>query len=162
MKSALHLIARLVVVLAVAVRVSFAAEPAEMAPSSNVTMGQAYLDAQFLASLHENAQVMRIEGVSMLPYFDSGSLIVVKPILEQKLRRGMVIVYRNRFGETVAHKLISQETHGWLAKGYNNEVADSTPVNAANMIGVVYATVSTSGAEASLSSIPVALAAPAR
>ena len=133
-----------------------------IAPSSDVEMSQALNDARFIASMHADAQVMKISGVSMLPYFNSGSLVVVKPISEESFRKGMVIVYRNRFGETVAHKLMSRSNEGWTAKGFNNSESDSTLVNASNVIGVVYATVHTAGDDVSAAALPVALAAPAR
>jgi signal peptidase I len=137
-------------------------------PVTTVSLDVALTDARTLASRHAGMQVLRIEGKSMLPFFGDGSLVVIKKIESAKLRPGMVVVYRNRFGETVAHRLVETATTGWIAKGYNNAEADSTVVNDANMIGVVYATFHSSGRSATpalaalAASIPSALAAPAR
>jgi len=125
-------------------------------------------DAQKLADARPGALVMRIEGRSMLPFFGEGSVVVVKRIDPAKLRAGMVVVYTNRFGETVAHRLVATVEGGWTAQGYNNETADSTVVNGSNLQGVVYATFHSSGRldtvdlDGLIKSIPAALAAPAR
>jgi len=129
-------------------------------PVVPVSPRNAVADAQSLASRHEGAQVMRIAGTSMLPFFGEGAVIVVKPVSENRLRSGMVVVYRNRFNEVVAHRLVAREGNAWIARGYNNEASDSTPVTTDNLLGVVYATFH-AGADSS-SSLPVALAAPAR
>jgi len=148
--------------------VSFCQAATKMvAPVAPVTLRDAMSDAKTLASQHADAKVMKISGTSMHPFFGEGALIVVKPINESKLRAGMVVVYLNRFGETVAHRLVSHQNGSWIAKGYNNSEVDSTPVNASNLVGVVYATFHTTGNSsenlASLnSSVAVALAAPAR
>jgi signal peptidase I len=129
-----------------------------------VALVDAVADAHMLASMHVNAKVMKISGVSMLPFFGEGTLVVVKPIDESKLRAGMVVVYRNQFGEQIAHRLVSRNEQGWTAKGFNNEQVDSTAVNASNLTGVVYATFHTDGIEQAASSVgvEVALAAPAK
>jgi signal peptidase I len=137
-------------------------------PLSGISLNTVLADAQKLAEARPGALVMRIEGKSMLPFFGEGSVVVIKKIDPAKLRAGMVVVYTNRFGETVAHRLVATAEGGWTAQGYNNEAADSTVVNGSNLQGVVYATFHSNGlldsAElASLvNSIPTALAAPAR
>jgi hypothetical protein len=79
-----------------------------------------------------------------------------------------VVVYTNRFGETVAHRLVATVEGGWIAQGYNNSAPDSTVVNGSNLQGVVYATFHSSGLLDSVdlapmaNAIPTALAAPAR
>jgi len=145
------------------VRAEFAARPLTGIPLSTVLV-----DAQKLADARPGAQVMRIEGRSMLPFFGEGSVVVVKKIDPAKLRLGMVVVYTNRFGETVAHRLVSATEGGWTAQGYNNAEPDSTVVNGTNLQGVVYATFHSNGLLASVDlaemvmAIPAALAAPAR
>jgi len=134
-------------------------------PMTAVSLDTVLADAQRLAEARPGAQVLRIEGKSMLPFFGEGSVVVVKKIDPAKLRTGMVVVYKNRFGETVAHRLVAAAQGGWVAQGYNNDQADSTLVNADNLIGVVYATFHSNGRSdflATLTSIPAALAAPAR
>lgn len=145
--------------------VSFSAKAAPVGISSKTTLA----DARYIAAQHEGAQVMRISGESMHPFFGEGALVVVKKIDSSRLRSGMVVVYTNRFGETVAHRLLSNRDGGWVAKGYNNDREDSTLVNASNLIGVVYATFYTPPAELkelssepAFASVSVALAAPAK
>lgn len=134
-------------------------------PTTAISLDTVMADAMKLAELRPGSQVMRIEGKSMLPFFGEGSVVIVKKIDPAKLRAGMVVVYINRFGETVAHRLVSATEAGWMAQGYNNDKADSTPVNASNLIGVVYATFHSNGATALASAtttVPSAMAAPAR
>ena len=139
------------------------------APASPVLIRDAVADAQALARTHVGAKVMKIAGTSMLPYFGDGALVVVMPIDEAKLRAGMLVVYRNRFGETIAHRLVTRQDSGWEIKGYNNDQPDSTLVTSANLLGVVYATFYTSRPSvpavqlaANTAPVEVALAAPAR
>ena len=137
-------------------------------PLTAVSFGTVLEDAQRLAEARPGAQVMRIEGRSMLPFFGEGSVVVIKKIDPAKLRAGMVVVYTNRFGETVAHRLVATTEGGWIAQGYNNSKPDSTVVNGTNLQGVVYATFHSNGLVASgdlaelAKAIPAALAAPAR
>lgn len=138
-------------------------------PLSGVSMGATLSDAHKVALRHSDMQVLRIAGQSMLPFFGDGSVVIVKKIETAALRAGMVVVYQNRFGETVAHRLVGRVDGGWVAQGYNNASADSTVVNGENLLGVVYATFHSDGdnsiapAVASLmTTTPVALAAPAK
>jgi len=137
-------------------------------PLTGISLNTVLADAQKLADARPGARVMRIEGRSMLPFFGEGSVVVVKKIDPAKLRAGMVVVYTNRFGETVAHRLVATTEGGWTAQGYNNETADSTVVNGSNLQGVVYVTFHSNGRLDSVDlagfvkSIPAALAAPAR
>ncbi|MFA6287030.1 MAG: signal peptidase I [Opitutaceae bacterium] len=137
-------------------------------PRSGETLTAALNDAHALVANRADFKVVRVSGTSMLPFFGNGSVLVVKKMSAEKLRAGMVVVYANRFNETVAHRLVAFGAAGWEAKGYNNVTADSTPVSDANLIGVVYATFhSDDRAEAPmLASVStgtlLALAAPAR
>ena len=138
-------------------------------PVSPISLETALADARALAAQHANMTVMRVEGISMLPYFGTGSVLVVKKINAARLREGMVVVYTNRFGETVAHRLMTRVDGGWQVKGWNNDRADTTVVNPGNLLGVVYATFHSSGPDnvpalytTTLNSVRVALAAPAK
>ncbi|HEY8932323.1 MAG TPA: signal peptidase I [Rariglobus sp.] len=137
-------------------------------PVTGVPMVTALKDALDLAATRADLKVLRVEGVSMLPYFGNGSVLVVKTLSADKLRAGMVVVYKNRFNETVAHRLVNATAAGWTAAGYNNRDADSTPVTEANLVGVVYATFHSNAVSDPMmvaavnNGTPVALAAPAR
>jgi signal peptidase I len=135
------------------------------APVTPISLETALADAKALAAMHANMTVMCIEGVSMLPYFGEGSVLVVKKINAARVREGMVVVYRNRFGETVAHRVEGHVDGGWMVKGWNNDSADTTVVNGSNLIGVVYATFHSNGSSgyaAAFDGVQVALAAPAK
>jgi signal peptidase I len=161
-----HLFRRLLLALA-----SFACVASVTAaenPRSGVSLAVALQDAKQIAATRADLRVLRVEGNSMLPFFGSGAVLVVKQMPAAKLRVGMVVVYTNRFNETVAHRVISSTEGGWQVQGYNNTSADSTLVNDANLVGVVYATFhSNARADGSLvaaisGGTTVALAAPAR
>ena len=120
-------------------------------------------DAKILAASRPGLCVMRVVGDSMRPFFDDGAVVVVKSIPVELLAPGMVIVYRNRFGETVTHRLVANVAGGWRVKGESNIKADSTLVTAHNLIGLVYAVFCGRPADSpSLAAVAVALAAPAR
>jgi signal peptidase I len=109
-------------------------------PVSHLSLAATLRDAHALAANRTDLKVLRVEGHSMLPFFGPGAVLIVKTIPAEKLRTGMVVVYTNRFNETVAHRLVASTANGWTAAGYNNTEADSTPVNASNLVGVIYAT----------------------
>ena len=138
-------------------------------PVSGVSMMTALRDAHAIAANRSDLKVLRVEGNSMLPFFGPGAVLIVKNIPAEKLRAGMVVVYTNRYNETVAHGLVNETSEGWTARGYNNNEADSTPVNGANLMGVVYATFHSDALPADpmmvsalASATPVAMAAAAR
>jgi len=114
-------------------------------PRSSETLSVALNDAHALIAHRADFTVVRVEGDSMLPFFGNGAVLVVKQMPAEKLKVGMVVVYTNRFNETVAHRLVSLTDAGWQIQGYNNAKADSTLVNDANLIGVVYATFHSDG-----------------
>ena len=137
-------------------------------PRSGETMLAALNDAHALVAHRADFKVLRVEGNSMLPFFGNGAVLVVKAMAAEKLKVGMVVVYTNRFNETVAHRLVASTAAGWEVKGYNNATADSTMVTDANLIGVVYVTfhsdarIDTPMLAAVSSGASLALAAPAR
>src|SRR4051794_39322299 len=73
-------------------------------PAATVALSVAMTDAHRLAAI-KGDKVVRVQGASMLPYFGDGSVLVIKSARLDALREGMVVVYRNRFGETVAHRI---------------------------------------------------------
>ncbi len=167
MKTARLLLGTLLAVAGLAVS-AYGAGKFAVNPLGGVSMTVALNDAKLLAAHRADLKVLRVEGNSMLPFFGPGAVLVVKELATEKLRAGMVVVYTNRFNETVAHRLVGSSVAGWTASGYNNTEVDSTPVTAANLIGVVYATFHSDArpvdalAMASVQATPVALAASAR
>jgi signal peptidase I len=138
-------------------------------PRTGESFDTTLADAHRIAAKRADLSVLKVEGRSMLPFFGEGSVLLVKKIDAAALRAGMVVAYKNRFGEMVAHRLIEAKADGWVAQGYNNTKADSTRVNAVNLLGVVYITLHSNGqtenagAIASLvSQTTTVLAAPAK
>ena len=115
-------------------------------PLAPFSLEAALTDAHKLAVRHSEAQVVRVEGRSMLPFFGDGSVLVVTSLSAVQVKPGMVVVYQNRFGDTVAHRVIAPTLDGgWVVRGYNNAEADTTIVNEGNLMGVVYATFYSNG-----------------
>lgn len=96
-------------------------------------------DAYALAGQYPEAQVVRVSGDSMAPFFRDGAVLVLRPVAATALRPGVIAAYTNRFGETVVHRVVKATPDGWQVKGYHNRQADSTPVTLANLKGAVYA-----------------------
>ena len=120
-------------------------------------------DASALVSTRPGLRVMRVQGESMEPFFSDGAIVVVKAIPFARLHSGALVVYRNRFGEIITHRVEAVAPGGWRVKGQANSRPDSTLVTAANLIGVVYATFNAAPqATPALQAVEVALAAPAR
>ncbi|HWA08857.1 MAG TPA: signal peptidase I [Opitutaceae bacterium] len=120
-------------------------------------------DARALAAAHPGLKIMRVRGESMEPFFGDGAVVVVRTVSFLRLRPGEVVVYRNRFGEVIAHRLVAAESGGWRVKGEANDAPDSTRVTAGNLMGVVYATFNVAAPMSpALEAVDVALAAPAR
>jgi signal peptidase I len=158
------------VLLASAAIVGLVLAPAARAgerPVSRVAYDAAVVDAMAVATQRPGYSVVRVSGKSMLPYFGEEAVIVMKHIDAARLRVGMIAIYVNRFGETVAHRVIAQVATGWQVQGYNNDEPDSTIVNRGNLLGIVYATFHSAGrppvmlAANSLPAIPTVFAAPA-
>ncbi|HVU25342.1 MAG TPA: S24/S26 family peptidase [Opitutus sp.] len=120
-------------------------------------------DARALATAHQGLRIMRVSGTSMEPFFTDGAVVVVRPLAFARLEPGMLVIYRNRFGETIAHRLLNRTPNGWRAKGQANDKADSSLVTSANLIGVIYATFSPAvSTRAETPEVETVLAAPAR
>ena len=142
-------------------------------PTAKVELETALADARRLATAKGDT-VVRVQGRSMLPYFGDGSVLVVRATPVDALREGMVVVYRNRFGEMIAHRIEgrSRNGEGWIVRGANNADADSTLVTGENLVGTVYVTLYSDPRGAAESAVrlaggtgagvAVALAAPAR
>lgn len=159
-------LARLLAALALLAAPALAAD----GPRSAVSLDTALADARRLADAKPGLSVVRVAGRSMLPYFGDGAVLVIRPTTAAKLQTGMIVVYTNRIGETVAHRIIASDDEGWIAQGYNNGRPDSTRVTDANLLGAVYATFHSTGGGATpdmsasllAQGVPLALAAPAK
>jgi len=117
--------------------------PMKTAPMSSVSAGDALRDASSFVS--KGYEVCRVEGVSMLPFYNEHAILLIKKMEFKALKPGMLVVYWD--GEDyVAHRLVRQGTTNWTAKGYNNKVEDPNPVTEANYNGVIAVTFYTGSA----------------
>lgn len=101
-----------------------------------VAPGQELLAAESEAKRHEGDFVLCGRGMSMLPHFPPGSVLVVHPTSYFMLRPGMPVVYSVR-GRDVAHLLVERLPGGWRAQGVNNLEPDLELVTPENLVGVV-------------------------
>jgi phage repressor protein C with HTH and peptisase S24 domain len=121
--------------------ISPAATP-QAVPSANVQKVQAWKDANLLASRADGREALVGGGESMNPVYGDNTMLVVHPIEFSQLKAGMTVVYTGRHGRRVAHQLIKREGKGWRAQGINNPDEDNDLVTPENLIGVVYASLS--------------------
>ena len=96
--------------------------------------------ARVISSRQGNLLIGEITGDSMEPVLSEGSVVVLQQVPYESLERGMDVVYQNRQGEQVVHKLLQKTHRGWMVKGINNPRADPDLVTEGNLIGVVFAT----------------------
>jgi hypothetical protein len=86
---------------------------------------------------HPGTDFMVGSGDSMLPLYKDQTVVVTQRVAVPELKTGMTAVFVGDQGRPVAHVLIRQTSDGWIAMGVGNEKPDSTPVNAANLLGIV-------------------------
>jgi signal peptidase I len=127
-----------------------------LAPSSDVPLADALVEARAVAALNPHWEVLAVQGSSMEPQFGDSSLLLVGAATFDDLRPGMVVVYRDATGDWVAHRLIQRTADGWVAKGYNNANNDPGLVTAKNLRGVVFGLVHYQTNAASLAQLPSA------
>jgi len=106
--------------------------------TTSVLKAGAFQDAQVLAEKY-NGEVFQVSGESMLKFFRPGSLIVSIPVDFNKMKAGQVIVYRNKTGKLVAHRIVGKVNEEWVARGSENGFNDVSRVNRENCVGVIYA-----------------------
>lgn len=111
-------------------------------PSANVKKYQAWKDAEMLAQRQTGREALVGGGDSMKPIYGDNTMLVVTPIAYDDLQPGMTVVYTNRRGRRVAHQLLEKLSEGWRVQGFNNAEEDSELVTPQNLIGVVYASLS--------------------
>ena len=78
-------------------------------------------------------------GHSMQPLYEPDTILVLRHLPFNELRRGQTALYRNREGKVIAHVLVSRTRDGWRARGLNNRLHDMEPVLSENLVGVVIA-----------------------
>ena len=79
-----------------------------------------------------------VRGNSMKGYYNNGDTVIIKAVDFKNIRIGQVVVYSNRFGEIVVHRVEEKCEFGFRVRGSNNKGNDSTILDSDNLIGVVY------------------------
>ena len=80
---------------------------------------------------------------SMQPAFNTGSLVLVRPVAPAEIRNGDIITYRGLGGkeQLVSHRVVtvndSNQGISFTTKGDANEATDPNPVAGKNLIGKV-------------------------
>ncbi len=91
-------------------------------------------------------QMYIVQGGSMSPAFDAGSLVFIKPVEARNISVGDVITFQSAGGGDVltTHRVAAvnseEERLSFITQGDANQVSDFTPVYPENIVGqVVYA-----------------------
>ena len=125
-----------------------AASALEASPKSSAPFQKALGDATMLASLNPAWSVHRTMGDSMGDFFGNNSLILVQQAEFAAIEAGMMIVYRNREGELISHKVVARNGDTLATRGVANLRNDPDPVTAENLVGAIFGVFHTSGAPA--------------
>ncbi|WP_227002765.1 signal peptidase I SipW [Salicibibacter kimchii] len=83
-------------------------------------------------------QLKTVLSGSMVPEFQTGSIIAIEPIEEPtQFEKGDVITYINPDDNLVTHRVheVMNDDQQYITKGDNNNAADSEPVLAENVVG---------------------------
>ncbi len=108
-------------------------------PTSTVDGGTTLSTARTVRWGLVGGMVTKGSGISMAPIYGDNTIFVITPIEFDDLETGMIVAYRNKWGDQIVHQLMRRDGRRWVAKGLNNDRSDSEPVTRNNLVGVVYA-----------------------
>jgi signal peptidase I len=100
---------------------------------------EAWQQASSIADDTPGAFVLVGSGHSMQPLYTPGTILVLRQLPFEELKRGQTVLYRSRARKVVAHVLIAKARDGWRVRGLNNRIHDMEPVQTENLVGVVVA-----------------------
>ncbi len=123
--------------LVVAILLTVAAQ-AGIKPQADVNLSEAYAEAQQVAKMDHDWYVTAADGVSMAPFYDGDSILLVDRAPFRELKTGMIVVYRDHEGDLVGHRLVAKQGNQWVARGIQNGNNDPHFVSADNYQGVVF------------------------
>jgi signal peptidase I len=103
------------------------------------TEPEAWQQASRIADHTPGAFVLVGSGQSMQPLYTPGTILVLRQLPFNELKRGQTVIYRSKENKIVAHVLVAKARDGWRARGLNNRIHDMEPVQSANFVGVVVA-----------------------
>jgi len=122
-----------------------AQEASGSTPAAPVTFGEALFDAEQIASLNPQWEVVQVTGNSMQPYFGNHSILVVSRADFEGIGVGTTVVYADREGDLVSHKVVEVTPEGLRTMGHRNFRVDPDRVTPSNLHGVVVAVFHTQG-----------------
>jgi hypothetical protein len=100
---------------------------------------EAWRQASAIADHTPGAFVLVGSGHSMQPLYTPGTILVLRQLPFEELKRGQTVLYRSKAEKIVAHILVAKARDGWRARGLNNRIHDMEPVQTDNLVGVVVA-----------------------
>jgi signal peptidase I len=115
-----------------------------VAPQSSLSRTKAIAMAKDTADALGGRVFTVSQTGSMKPTLDENSVVALEPAQYHELQAGDIVVYRNRNGRAVVHRLLQPSKSGWWVLGDNNAKADREAVTEDNLIGRVCAIFSSS------------------
>lgn len=82
-------------------------------------------------------QLMVVLSGSMSPTFDTGSVVAVKPVRFEDIKKGDIITFKDVDGKTVTHRVLEKQNLNLITKGDANDSKDSQQVTSDRVIGIV-------------------------
>ncbi|MGG1660498.1 signal peptidase I [Brevibacillus sp. NRS-1366] len=82
-------------------------------------------------------EIMVVLSGSMAPTFNTGSIVAVKPMKFEEVKKGDIVTFKNEDNLTVTHRVMEINNGKLITKGDANNGNDSIPVTADRLIGQV-------------------------
>lgn len=76
---------------------------------------------------------------SMKPTLDENSIVAVESVKFEELRAGDIVIYRDKTGLPIVHRLLEKKGAQWIVLGDNNPGIDRETVTQTNLVGRVCA-----------------------
>jgi len=72
----------------------------------------------------------------MEPKFKTNTVLIIKPIKYNLIKKHMVLAY-NFNNRILVHEVVGEDKNGYIMKGLNNKNYDPVSANETNIVGVV-------------------------
>ncbi len=109
------------------------------APRSSLPRANAITLAQLTAS-SIGGEVFSVSPTgSMRPTLDEHSVVALERVDFAHLRPGDIVIYRNRAGWPIIHRLLARQGNAWVVVGDANPTPDQESVTPSNLVGRVCA-----------------------
>ncbi|MED4586376.1 signal peptidase I [Brevibacillus choshinensis] len=83
------------------------------------------------------SEIMVVLSGSMAPTFNTGSVVAVKPVKFEEIKKGDIITFKNEDDLTVTHRVVEITDGKLITRGDANNGNDSIPVTADRLLGKV-------------------------